>query len=33
MSSGIVWRIYIEFVADIDIKILEVPPLGRACLS
>jgi len=22
MSSGIVWRIYVEFVTDIDIKIL-----------
>jgi hypothetical protein len=28
MSSGIVWRIYVGFVADIDIKILEVCPLG-----
>jgi hypothetical protein len=26
MSSGIVWRIYVGFVADIDIKILGVPP-------
>ncbi len=28
MSSGIVWRIYVGFVADIDIKILGVPPPG-----
>jgi hypothetical protein len=28
MSSGIVWRIYVGFVAGIDIKILGVPPLG-----
>jgi len=28
MSSGIVWRIYVGFVADIDIKILKVRPLG-----
>jgi len=28
MSSGIVWRIYVGFVANIDIKILEVHPLG-----
>ncbi len=34
MSSGMVWRIYVGFVADIDIKILGVPtPWGRACLS
>jgi hypothetical protein len=26
MSSGIVWRIYVRFVADINIKILGVPP-------
>jgi hypothetical protein len=26
MFSGIVWRIYVGFVADIDIKILGVPP-------
>ncbi len=26
MFSGIVWRIYVGFVAHIDIKILEVPP-------
>jgi hypothetical protein len=26
ISSGIVWRIYVGFVADIDIKILGVPP-------
>jgi hypothetical protein len=25
MSSSIVWRIYVGFVADIDIKILRVP--------
>jgi hypothetical protein len=25
-SSGIVWRIYVGFVTDIDIKILGVPP-------
>jgi hypothetical protein len=37
---GIVWRIYVGFVDDIDIKILGVhikilgvPPSGRACLS
>jgi hypothetical protein len=28
MSSGIVWRIYVGFVADRDIKILGVPTLG-----
>jgi hypothetical protein len=28
MSSGIVWRIYVGFVADIDIKILGVHHLG-----
>jgi hypothetical protein len=28
MSSSIVWRIYVGFVTDIDIKILEVPPPG-----
>jgi hypothetical protein len=28
MYSSIVWRIYVGFVADIDIKILGVPPLG-----
>jgi hypothetical protein len=28
MSLGIVWKIYVGFVADIDIKILRVPPLG-----
>jgi len=28
MSSGFVWRIYVGFVADIDIKILGVPPRG-----
>jgi hypothetical protein len=28
------WQIYVEFVADIDIKILGVPPpWGQACLS
>jgi hypothetical protein len=25
---GIVWRIYVEFVADIDIKILKVPDVN-----
>jgi hypothetical protein len=28
MSLGIVWRIYVGFVIDIDIKILRVPPPG-----
>jgi hypothetical protein len=28
MSSGIVWKIYVGFVANIDNKILGVPPLG-----
>jgi hypothetical protein len=28
MSSSIVWRIYVGFVVDIDIKILGVPPPG-----
>jgi len=28
MSLGIVWRIYVRFVADIDIKIMGVPPPG-----
>jgi len=28
MSLGIVWRIYVGFVVDIDIKILGVPPSG-----
>jgi hypothetical protein len=28
MSLGIVWRIYVGFVVDIDIKILGVPPPG-----
>jgi hypothetical protein len=28
MFLSIVWRIYVEFVVDIDIKILRVPPLG-----
>jgi hypothetical protein len=27
MSSSIVWRIYVRFRVDIDIKILEVGPL------
>jgi len=26
MSSSIVWRIYVGFVVDIDIKIVGVPP-------
>jgi hypothetical protein len=26
MFSGIVWKIYVGFVVDIDIKILGVPP-------
>jgi hypothetical protein len=30
---NVVWRIYVGFVTDIDINILGVPPLGRACLS
>jgi hypothetical protein len=33
MASSIVWRIYVGFVADIDIKILGVPASGQACLS
>jgi hypothetical protein len=35
MSSGIVWRLYVGFVADINIKILRVAPTPRgwACLS
>ncbi len=36
MSLGIVWRIYVRFVADIDIKIMGVPPppgLGMAFLD
>jgi len=28
MSSGIVQRIYVGFVANIDIKILGMPPMG-----
>jgi hypothetical protein len=28
MFSSIVWKIYVGFVANIDIKILGVPPLG-----
>jgi hypothetical protein len=28
MFLGIVWRICVGFVVDIDIKILVVPPLG-----
>ncbi len=28
MFLGIMWKIYVGFVADIDIKILGVPPLG-----
>jgi len=28
MSLGIVWRIYVGFVPNIDIKILGVPPPG-----
>jgi hypothetical protein len=30
MSLGIVWRIYVGFVVDIDIKILGVRPPPRA---
>ncbi len=30
MSSSIVWRIYVGFIVDIDIKILGVPPPGWA---